>query len=112
MIVDLILPTERLNELAENGQQPLVLLANRVVHDTDATSRVEALTVTGFAQDFFGCFVEADRKMYVLAGRGARKYSAMPALAAFKRLHVGADNPDLDGRCPVPSRGVSHIPPR
>lgn len=89
MILDMMMPAEALSELTAVGKLPLVLLANRIVHDSDPTLPLEGLLVTGYSQDFFGCFFEVDDKVYVLAGRGARKYAAMPELAALRRVQAG-----------------------
>lgn len=87
MLLDVMLPAAELSELTAAGLQPLVLLANLIVHDSDASTPMGSQLITGFGQDFFGCFFELDSKVYVLAGRGARKYAAMPALEALRRVN-------------------------
>lgn len=106
MILDVILPSEELNELTAAGQQPMILLAPRVVHDSDMASPRADLLITGFCQDFFGCFFEVDSKVYVLAGRGARKYAAMPSITALKRVQISVHAEQSAELCFITARDI------
>lgn len=89
MILDVLLPESDIAELSLAGRYPMVLMAHDVAYESEASCRCERPLVTEYGHDFFGCFFEAGSKVYVLAGRGARRYTGKPALIALRQLIVG-----------------------
>ncbi|MGS0738145.1 DUF6957 family protein [Pseudomonas sp. GG8] len=45
--------------------------------------------ITSYQKDFHGCFFESKDKLYILAGRGARKHVSVPAVAALHENFSG-----------------------
>ncbi|GLO49590.1 hypothetical protein PPUN110474_09900 [Pseudomonas putida] len=90
MILDIMLPDNELQKVVAAGQHPIVLLAHEITYDSQASQPYQAPLVTGYGEDLYGCFFEAGPKMYVLAGRGARRYAAKPALVALEQMTTEA----------------------
>lgn len=80
----------KLQKVVAAGQHPIVLLAHEVTYDSQPSQPCQAPLVTGYGEDLYGCFFEAGPKMYVLAGRGARRYAAKPALVALEQMTTEA----------------------
>ncbi len=91
MILDIMLPAGELDELVTAEQYPVVLLAHDVTYDSQAIQCGHAPFVTGYANDFFGCFFDDGLKIFVLAGLGARRYAAKPALIALRQAMAGKE---------------------
>ncbi|WP_238739270.1 MULTISPECIES: DUF6957 family protein [Pseudomonas] len=85
MVLDIMLPAEELGELTAAGRYPMVLIAHDVAYDSDVTKQYQAPLATDYGQEFYGCFFKVGAKMFVLAGRGARRYAAKPAWEALKQ---------------------------
>lgn len=83
MLIDLMLSDEQENEIRKQGLQPSVLYANYAVFDSEERIARGNGFITGYQKDFHGCFFESKDKLYILAGRGARKYASVPAVAAL-----------------------------
>ncbi|POA28185.1 MULTISPECIES: hypothetical protein [unclassified Pseudomonas] len=91
MLIDLMLSDEQENEIRKQDLQPSVLYANHAVFDSEERIATGNGFITGYQKDFHGCFFESKDKLYILAGRGARKYVSAPAveaLRAFKNADV------------------------
>lgn len=84
MMLDLVLSEAQENELRKQGLQPTVLFINHAVFDSDAFVPTGDGLITGYQKDFHGCFFESKDKLYILAGRGARKHVSAPAVEALR----------------------------
>lgn len=84
MILDLMLPEGQENEIKNQGLQPTILYVHRVVFDSEARASIGDSFVTGYQKDFHGCFFESTDTLFILAGRGARKYASLPAVQAIE----------------------------
>ena len=80
MLIDLMLSGEQENEIRKQGLQPSILYANHAVFDSEARVPAGDGFITGYQKDFHGCFFESKDKLYILAGRGARKHVSLPAV--------------------------------
>lgn len=83
MMLDLLLSETQENELKEQGLTPAVLLVHRTVFDSETGIADAGSLISGYQKDFYGCFFESKDKLYILAGRGARKHASLPALQAL-----------------------------
>lgn len=84
MILDLLLPEAQEREIRGQGLQASVLYVHQAVFDSDAQIAAGDRFVTGYKKDFHGCFFESQDKLYILAGRGSRKYASLPAVQALE----------------------------
>lgn len=89
MILDVMLPASDMEEVAAAEQHPMVLFAHDVTYDSLTTQHRDVPLVTRYAKDFFGCFFEDGATVFILAGRGARRYVAKTALTALRQKMVG-----------------------
>ena len=83
LILDLMLSEAQEREVRKQGLQPTVLFINQAVFDSEARVPPGDGFITGYQKDFHGCFFESKDKLYILAGRGARKHVSVPAVAAL-----------------------------
>ena len=86
MLIDLMLSGEQENEIRKQGLQPSVLYVNHAVLDSEVGIARGNGFITGYQKDFHGCFFESMDKLYILAGRGARKHASLPAVKALGAL--------------------------
>lgn len=86
IVLDLLLSEAQERELRKQGLQPTVLFINHAVFDSDARVPPSDRFITGYLKDFHGCFFESKDKLYILAGRGARKHASLPAVKALGAL--------------------------
>lgn len=86
MIIDLMLPGEQENEIGKQGLQPSVLYVHHAVFDSEARITNGDSFITSYQKDFHGCFFESKDKLYILAGRGARKHVSVPAISALHEI--------------------------
>ncbi|WP_426236542.1 DUF6957 family protein [Pseudomonas sp. TWP3-2] len=90
MLLDLLLAEAQEREVRKQGLQPTVLFINHAVFDSDTLVPTGDGLITGYQKDFHGCFFESKDKLYILAGRGARKHVSVPAISA---LHENLSRP-------------------
>lgn len=83
MLLDLLLAEAQEREVRRQGLQPTVLFINHAVFDSEARVPTVDGYITGYQKDFHGCFFESKDKLYILAGRGARKHVSVPAISAL-----------------------------
>jgi hypothetical protein len=83
MLLDVMLAEAQESEVRKHGLQPTVLFISHAVYDSDASVPASDGFVTGYQKDFHGCFFESKDKLYILAGRGARKHVSVPAISAL-----------------------------
>lgn len=91
MLLDIMLPPGELEEVVAAEQYPVVMLAHDVIYDSQTTQYRHVPFVTGYANDFFGCFFDDGVEIFVLAGLGARRYAAKPALIALRQAMAGKE---------------------
>ncbi|MHC8379741.1 DUF6957 family protein [Pseudomonas sp. MDT1-16] len=84
LLLDLMLPEAQEKEIKTQGLQPTVLYAHHAVFDSEARVSAGDGFITGYQSDFHGCFFESKDKLYILAGRGARKYTSWPAVESLR----------------------------
>jgi len=84
MMLDLLLSEAQEREVRKQGLQPTVLFINKTVFDSEARVPTGDGFITGYQKDFHGCFFESKDRLYILAGRGARKNASLPAVDALK----------------------------
>ncbi|SEE24211.1 DUF6957 family protein [Pseudomonas migulae] len=86
MIVDLLLSEAQEREVRKQGLEPTVLFISKAVFDSETRVQTGEALITGYQKDFHGCFFESKDKLYILAGRGARKHASLPAINALGDL--------------------------
>ncbi|MFR0713629.1 DUF6957 family protein [Enterobacterales bacterium BD_CKDN230030183-1A_HGKHYDSX7] len=84
LILDVMVDEHDEKLLSARGLKPIILLAQRVLFDTEGV-RQGGVLLTGFLRQFEDCFFETEEMVYVLGGRGARKHLSMPALKALSK---------------------------
>lgn len=89
MIVDLLLSEAQEREVRKQGLQPTVLFISKAVFDSEARTETGYGFISGYQKDFYGCFFESKDKLYILAGRGARKHVSVPAISALHENFSG-----------------------
>lgn len=83
MVLDLLLPEAQESEIRGQGLQPSVLYVHQVVFDSKARFSNGDSFITSYQKDIHGCFFESKDKLYILAGRGARKHVSLPAVQSM-----------------------------
>lgn len=83
MIVDLLLSEAQEREIRKQGLEPTVLFISNAVFDSETRVQAGDALITEYQKDFHGCFFESKDKLYILAGRGARKHASLPAVKAL-----------------------------
>ncbi|MGO4802236.1 hypothetical protein ACEN2T_23460 [Pseudomonas sp. W22_MBD1_FP4] len=83
MVLDLLLTEAQEREVRKQGHQPTVLFINHAVFDSESRIPAGDCFIPGYQKDFHGCFFESKDKLYILAGRGARKHVSVPAISAL-----------------------------
>lgn len=89
MILDIMVSESDQKTITARELQPVKLYAQRVLFDSRGARQGEIL-LTGFLRQFQDCFFEADEMVYVLGGRGFRKYVSMPTLSELSKGCGGA----------------------
>lgn len=84
MILDVMVGESDEKLISERGLQPVTLYAQRVLFDSTGKG-LSGFRLTGFLRQFEDCFFETDEMVYVLGGRGCRKYVSMPALSELSK---------------------------
>lgn len=83
LILDVLLPEAQEREVRKQGLRPSVLYVHQSVFDSEARILNGDSFITSYQKDFHGCFFESKEKLYILAGRGARKHASLPAVEAL-----------------------------
>ena len=85
MLLDLMLPASQEQELITQGLKSYVLYAQATVYDSQGELKPGDSLLSDFQRDFDGCIFESKDRLYILAGRGARKHVSVPAVAALHK---------------------------
>lgn len=88
MVVDVLLCNSKLREVEAAGQQAVILYAQCVVEDSRGRYQPGDWLYTSWSNSFEDCFFESQDTLYVLAGRGARKQSSLPAIALLRETEA------------------------
>ncbi|OYQ23347.1 DUF6957 family protein [Pseudomonas mandelii] len=86
MLLDVMLPDSRDKEIKAQGLEATILYAQTMVFDSNNKHQPGDSILSDFQSDFEGCFFESKDKLYILAGRGARKHASLPAVKALGGL--------------------------
>ena len=85
MLLDAMLPASQEQEVITQGLKPCVLYAQATVYDSQGVLKPGDSLLSDFQRDFDGCIFESKDRLYILAGRGARKHVSVPAVAALHK---------------------------
>lgn len=83
MILDVMLPESTEQEIKALGLEATVLYAQSAVFDSQNKHAPGDSILSGYLRDFDGCIFESKTKIFILAGRGARKHVSLPAVEAI-----------------------------
>lgn len=83
LILDVMLPESTEQQIKAQGLEATVLYAQAAVFDSENRHSPGDSLLSGYQSDFDGCIFESKDRLYILAGRGARKYVSLPALQAL-----------------------------
>ena len=85
LVLDVLLSSEHSDALQQQGLHPSVVFACKPVVKADGSYTSQSV-LTGYQRAFQGCiFQTADDELYLLVGRGGRKWISAQALDALKR---------------------------
>ena len=85
LVLDVLLSSEQSDALQQQGLHPSVVFACKPVVTEDGSHASQSV-LTGYQRAFQGCiFQSADDVLYLLVGRGGRKWISAQALDALKR---------------------------
>lgn len=86
MLLDVMLPDSRDKEIKAQGLEATILYAQNMVFDSNSKQQPGDRVLSDFQRDFEECIFESKDKLYILAGRGARKHASLPAVKALGGL--------------------------
>lgn len=86
MIIDLMLEDACQREMKGRGLVPTILYAQNMVFDSAQRIPEHGQFRTHFATSIEGCFFETTETVFVLAGRGSRKYASLCAISALDEV--------------------------
>jgi hypothetical protein len=84
MMFNVMLPESVEREVKAQGLTATILYSPLTVFDSEGTHRPGETVFSAYLLDFDGCIFESKETVYVLAGRGFRKYASVPALQALR----------------------------
>ncbi|MGE8068854.1 DUF6957 family protein [Pseudomonas sp. NPDC089569] len=93
MVLDVMLPESTEREIKAQGLEATVLYAQTVVFDSQNDHQPGDSVLSDFQSDFDGCIFESKNTIFILAGRGSRKHTSLPAfqmLNAYANAGIGA----------------------
>ncbi|MCK8654750.1 DUF6957 family protein [Pseudomonas umsongensis] len=91
LLLDVMLPESQEREVKAQGLGATILYTQSVIYDSQLKLQPGDSVLSDFQSDFEECIFESKDKLYILAGRGARKHASAPAveaLRAFKNADV------------------------
>lgn len=105
LLLDVMLPESQEREIKAQGLEATVLYAQAVVFDSGKKLQLGDSVLSDFQSDFEECVFESKDTLYILAGRGARKHTSLPAVKALgliehpypaSRKRVSTDAPVIE----------------
>lgn len=97
MLIDVMLTDRHETLIRGNGLQPTVMYANTVVSAGYGAGEAPSGVLSGFQRRYEDYSFETEGMLYVLAGRGSRKFAGVPAVFALSQQCGGEFRVD-DGR--------------
>jgi hypothetical protein len=89
MLLD-VLPSPSIEkDIKAQGLETTILFAQLMVFDSQNKHRPGESVLSDYQRDLDGCIFESKDMLYILAGRGARKYVSVPAVAALHEYLLG-----------------------
>lgn len=86
MLIDVILSDDLDSLIRSSGLRPSVIYAQVMITKAGAKAEAAHGILSGFQLTFEDCFFETQDMLYILAGRGSRKFASKPAVSALADL--------------------------
>jgi hypothetical protein len=86
MIIDVMVEEKHQREIESRGLLPSILYAQNVVFDSRKSFPSDRQFRSCYATSIEGCFFETSDTLYILAGRGSRKFASVPAVSALDEV--------------------------
>jgi hypothetical protein len=83
MILDVMLPEFQEREIKAQGLEATRLYAQSSEFDSESTYLPGDSILSDFQCEFDGCIFESKHRIFILAGRGARKHVSLPTVEAL-----------------------------
>ena len=84
MIFDVMVSSSTEHELKMQGLKPTILYSPMTLYDSQGKHSPGESVLSEYLRDLDGCIFESKDKLYILAGRGSRKYASLPAVQALE----------------------------
>lgn len=86
MLIDVILSDDQESLIRSSGLRPVLIYAQAMITRAGTTVGNHHGVLSGFQLTFEGCFFETQDMLYILAGRGSRKFASKPTVSALADL--------------------------
>lgn len=86
MLIDVILSDNQESQVRSEGLRPCIIYAQAMITKTGTKAEATHGTLSGFELTFEDCFFETQDMLYILAGRGSRKFASKPTVSALADL--------------------------
>lgn len=86
MLIDVILSDDEESLIRSSGLRPVLVYAHAMITKAGAKAEGDYGVLSGFQHTFEDCFFETQDMLYILAGRGSRKFASKPAVSALAGL--------------------------
>lgn len=83
MLIDVLLSDADEQKITEQGLVPTILYSQTTVFGLDKNYGVSRGVLSNFQHRYDDCFFESKEMLYILGGRGFRKYASVPAISAL-----------------------------
>jgi hypothetical protein len=93
MVLDVMLPEFQEREIKAQGLEATRLFAQAAVFDSENTYQPGDSIFSDFQREFDGCIFESKHRIFILAGRGARKHVSLPTVEALAADIMRAEKP-------------------
>lgn len=90
MLIDVILSDDQESQVRSEGLRPCIIYAQAMITKEGTKAGDTHGVLSGFQLTFEDCFFETQDMLYILAGRGSRKFASKPAVSALADL-CGSD---------------------
>lgn len=86
MLIDVILSDDEESLIRSSGLRPVLIYAQAMITKAGTTAGNHHGVLSGLQLTFEGCFFETQDMLYILAGRGSRKFASKPTVSALADL--------------------------
>ena len=86
MLIDVILQDDQESQVRSEGLRPTVIYAQAMITKEGSKAGDTYGVLSGFQLTFEDCFFETHDMLYILAGRGSRKFASKPTVSALADL--------------------------